>query len=420
MSCCTGFAQNLVNNSSMETTTGCGGNGALAQATGWMAPPSGITIADLYTPCASSGNGCSNFNPLNGMGGCSNACRGNNFTGQLAYYTACPNCREYIQSQLISPMVAGTTYLLSFHYKLAPYSRYGCNRMGMYVSSTQPSQATNQPIIVTPQIQGGQNLDKNNWTQLSGTYVATGGETWVTIGVFFNNASLSIFDFGSSASACLLANSGAYYYVDNVWVAPLAGGTPPTCAANTNCPIILPIELLSFDAVHDGKSVHLKWSTSSETNNDHFIIERSQNGETFEEVSKTEAAGNSGDVKNYNSKDEWPYNGLSYYRLKQTDKDGTFRHSETKAVSSGNTASSLSVHPNPADNYIDISFDVINSGTSSIQIHNVLGELVYSNELFTNRGFNQNRIDVSEFKKGVYLISVTGNENGKQVKFIRN
>jgi hypothetical protein len=412
-------AQNLVPNPGMETTTGCGGNGALSQATGWMNPPPGFVVPDLYTPCASSGNGCSNFNPLNGMGGCSNPCQGNNYTGQLAYYTSCPNCKEYIQKQLSSPLVAGTTYFLSFVNKLAPFSRYGCNKMAMYVSVAQPNQASNQPILVTPQIQGGMNVDKNNWTQVSGTYVATGGENWVTIGVFDNNTGLTIFDFGSSASACLLANAAAYYLVDNVWVAPLGAGAPPACGANTSCPIVLPIELVYFNAGYEDKVVKLKWATATEVNSDVFIVERSYNGESFEEIKQISAAGNSSEHKEYTVTDEWPLSGLSYYRLKQSDKDGTFKYSDIKAISSQDRAEALSVQPNPADNYIDVIYDIPQGGNVTLKVYDMLENLVYSNQLNADIGYNKTHLDVSEFKKGVYFIYLNNAERIQQIKFVK-
>jgi hypothetical protein len=415
------FSQNLVANPGFETTTGCGGNGALAQATGWNVPPGGITLADLYTPCASTGVTCSNFNPLNSMAGCSNACTGNNYTGQIAYYTACPNCREYLQRSLTSPLVAGTTYFLSFNTKLAPFARYACNRMGMYVSSAQPSQpGSNQPILVTPQIQAGQITDKVNWTTVSGTFVATGGENWVTIGVFYNNASLTIFDFGSSASGCLLVNSGAYYLVDNVWIANVNAGPAPLCqSSSTNCSVPLPIELTGFDAKYEDKIVKLNWSTSTEINNDFFTIEKSRDGENFETVKVIKESVNSNNTKNYASIDEWPYAGLSYYRLKQTDLDATFKYSDVRAVNSQNRANGLFVQPNPSENFIDIIFDIPNSQNMSLHIYDMLGKHVYKSELVTNPGFNKSRHNISELSKGIYFINLVGDETGQPVKFIK-
>lgn len=414
------IGQNLVNNPSFETTTGCGGNGQLAQATGWNVPPGGITLADLYTTCASTGITCSNFNTSGSMAGCTNPCTGNNYTGQIGYYTGCPNCREYLQSQLSSPMVAGTTYFLSFHTKLAPYARYGCNRMGLYVSAAAPSQpSSNQPILVSPQIEGGMNTDKVNWTQVSGTYVASGGENYVTIGIHYNNASLTIFDFGSSASGCALASAAAYYLVDNVWIAPVGAGSPPICASNsTTCPVPLPIELLLFEAGYQSGKVKLEWTTASELNNDFFTIERSANAHDFEKVHSIASKGTKG--ANYESWDALPLSGISYYRLKQTDKDGTVSYSGLKAVNTENIIEDASISPNPTDGDLDLNFYASNYSETLIEVFDVLSRKVYSQITEVKPGSNQSRIKTSFLKEGIYFIRLNDQGNFKQIKFVKN
>lgn len=94
----------------------------------------------------------------------------------------------------------------------------------------------------------------------------------------------------------------------------------------------LPIELLEFTAHPLDKIVNLLWTTASEANNSHFVIERSRNTITTEEIARIEGAGNSNSIRNYKTTDENPMEGISYYRLKQIDYDGKFSHSEWVAV----------------------------------------------------------------------------------------
>ena len=85
------------------------------------------------------------------------------------------------------------------------------------------------------------------------------------------------------------------------------------------------IELLFFNAkLENNTYVDLTWSTASEINNDYFTIERSQNGVYFQEFDIVEGAGNSTHKINYSLIDRDPFDGISYYRLKQTDYDGKF------------------------------------------------------------------------------------------------
>lgn len=83
----------------------------------------------------------------------------------------------------------------------------------------------------------------------------------------------------------------------------------------------LPIELTAWKGECDGGKVELTWTTSTETNNDHFTIEKSATGDTWEEIARVQAAGNTVSETNYSYYDEYA-NGLAYYRLSQTDADG--------------------------------------------------------------------------------------------------
>jgi hypothetical protein len=110
----------------------------------------------------------------------------------------------------------------------------------------------------------------------------------------------------------------------------------------------LPVELLDFTAEKQGDDVLLKWVTASEINNDYFILQRSSDGITFEDVTTVDGAGNSNSLLYYSHVDENPLGGTSYYRLKQVDFDGAFEYSDIKAVSFNET--SILVYPNPSTN----------------------------------------------------------------------
>ena len=87
----------------------------------------------------------------------------------------------------------------------------------------------------------------------------------------------------------------------------------------------LPIELTEFTSECKGtEGVELSWTTSSEVNNSHFSLERSEDGiiwETF--ADDIHAAGNSSSEQNYSYTDNNPFRGLTYYQLTQTDFDYT-------------------------------------------------------------------------------------------------
>lgn len=94
----------------------------------------------------------------------------------------------------------------------------------------------------------------------------------------------------------------------------------------------LPIELLWFDANGDKAMVHCSWATASDWNNAFFTVERSADGFHFEPVGQVEGQGDGATLRHYRFTDEAPLPGTSFYRLRQTDHDGTFVHSAVVAV----------------------------------------------------------------------------------------
>lgn len=85
----------------------------------------------------------------------------------------------------------------------------------------------------------------------------------------------------------------------------------------------LPITLLHFTAIAQGNTVRCDWATVSEFDNDYFTVEKSANGVDFHAVGIVDAVGNSRALVTYDLIDPTPFAGLSYYRLRQTDIDGT-------------------------------------------------------------------------------------------------
>lgn len=86
----------------------------------------------------------------------------------------------------------------------------------------------------------------------------------------------------------------------------------------------LPITLVSFDGEVAGRDTRLRWQTASEVNNSHFTILRSGDLEQWEDAGTVPGAGHSQSLQDYVFYDMAPLAGTSYYRLRQTDFDGTF------------------------------------------------------------------------------------------------
>lgn len=98
------------------------------------------------------------------------------------------------------------------------------------------------------------------------------------------------------------------------------------------CP--LPIELMSFTASFQNNEVKLNWATATETNNSHFVVQRSIDGQEYENITTLAGQGNSSAPTAYSYTDKNYKCGIAYYRLMQVDFDGKFSHSAVNTVES--------------------------------------------------------------------------------------
>ena len=166
----------------------------------------------------------------------------------------------------------------------------------------------------------------------------------------------------------------------------------------------LPVEWLSFIARPDQKTVVLDWRTASERENDYFRVERSVNGIQFEAIGQVQGSGTSSNINTYKFTDYTPYNGTSYYRIRQVDYSGQFDFSPTVPVRLGNGVSGLQVYPNPVADQAWLLITVEEDIDAPIAIYDPAGKLMYSQQLQLEKGSNALNIDLSTFPSGIYFL----------------
>ena len=142
--------------------------------------------------------------------------------------------------------------------------------------------------------------------------------------------------------------------------------------------ILLPIDLLSFTGQCNNSNIVLAWTTSSETNNDYFTIERSADGINWNEIGTVKSAGNSSINQNYSFTAGETTDAISYFRLKQTDIDGNFQYFNIIQVDNCNKVlTGVNIYPNPS-NGISL-FGTINLKTNeaySVVIYDAAGNMI--------------------------------------------
>lgn len=185
----------------------------------------------------------------------------------------------------------------------------------------------------------------------------------------------------------------------------------------------LPIELINFMGEMVGEDNLLTWTTVSEHNNDYFTLERSRNGIDFEEIAIIDGAGNSTTHLNYQEFDYNPYQGINYYRLKQTDFDGQYSYSQTIALNRSLDQTILSeLFPNPANSSVNFDLTTIRKGTVSVVICDNAGRLVAQYDYEAHVGSNSYNINISDLAKGVYTLIMKSEllENSEIKQLIKN
>ena len=109
-------------------------------------------------------------------------------------------------------------------------------------------------------------------------------------------------------------------------------GYPSICSRSGQSGVILPVRLLQFTATQNKDNNLLQWKTATESNSDHFNIERSSDGQHFVVIGRVTAAGFSSTDISYTFTDAMPPTGINYYRLVMIDKDSHTDYSNTVAV----------------------------------------------------------------------------------------
>lgn len=171
----------------------------------WISPSAGSP--DYY-------NACANPNPVSVPGnttGYQPAHSGNAYVGM---YTTSNTYREYVQVQLTSPLVAGMQYQFSMYVSLANKSNTAVDDLGAYISVNAPSSSgtaflNGNPIPQITNPSGNVITDTLNWVLISGSYTATGGELYITLGHFKPDSLTTYLQLP-------YGNLGAYYFIDDV------------------------------------------------------------------------------------------------------------------------------------------------------------------------------------------------------------
>lgn len=253
------------------------------------------------------------------------------------------------------------------------------------------------------------------WTVPAGATVVSGQGTTsilVSFGAASGNVAIAVTNECETINVVLpVTGTSCVFY---------AGGNGDGFAVANVSNISLPVELVSFDAEVDNGMVTLKWETSSEFENDFFMIERSADGKTFESLKKVEGAGTSKTPLKYQVRDTNPYHGTSYYRLSQTDYDGTTEYFRVILVKIETFAEVTKLYPNPVnrDALLHVDYFAEDDGKVKISIIDPSGRITDSGMIDAKAGVNLFEFTPHFQTSGVHVIIIRSHDKAKTLRLV--
>jgi len=168
----------------------------------------------------------------------------------------------------------------------------------------------------------------------------------------------------------------------------------------------IPVELTNFSANTNNGLVVLDWATATETNNQGFEVQRRTAETEYSSIGFVEGHGTTTETHNYSFTDRNAQPGVTYYRLKQVDYDGTFEYSpEVEVTIAAPLAFNLEQnYPNPFNPSTNIAYSIPENGNVRLSVYNVVGEevAVLVNETKAAGNYTV-EFNASNLPSGVYL-----------------
>ncbi|MFD1629871.1 FISUMP domain-containing protein [Pseudopedobacter beijingensis] len=182
-----------------------------------------------------------------------------------------------------------------------------------------------------------------------------------------------------------------------------------------------PVNLINFRLKKGTNYTVISWETVSEQNNDYFVVERSSNGKNFKELTKISGKGTTTEKQDYTFTDYFPLGGVNYYRLIQTDKDGTENNYGIRSVSFNlNNTVMFLAYPNPVqDSEITIKLAGYKGKAITLSLVNIMGLTIYKENILvapekTDYVLNLTKKPVA----GQYILNVQGDGLNKSLKLM--
>ena len=179
----------------------------------------------------------------------------------------------------------------------------------------------------------------------------------------------------------------------------------------------LPVEWFSFRVVKMKETAHIEFSTATEINNSHFLVQKSIDGRVFNNIARIEGAVNSTEINNYTYLDNRPVSGINYYRIMQVDLNGDKSYSDVRIISMEEQQEEVSIYPNPvstSNSVLHVNFTNSEDNVLLV-VYNSFGMEVKRCDISDSNRNGKTTLDISDFMSGTYILKV--GENSSPIMF---
>ncbi|CAN5174593.1 hypothetical protein BH11BAC6_BH11BAC6_08210 [soil metagenome] len=195
-------------------------------------------------------------------------------------------------------------------------------------------------------------------------------------------------------------------------------GTLPPASLTTAG--VLAIKLANFTLKAEGKQVKIQWSTASEQNNDHFDIERSNDGRTWKTIATVKGNGSTNQTNTYQATDNMPLKGINYYHIKQYDINGKTTVSDVRSIKMFvENNSLLSVYPNPSKGAINFRVQDYSGNNVTATLTNSNGKIIHSETIKEIQANATYTLNVKQQPApGIYILQLKGEGLQQTIKVV--
>lgn len=248
-----------------------------------------------------------------------------------------------------------------------------------------------------------------NGTALSFTGIASPANITALQGTYSNSIT------NNFAPALSVASNTQYVICFSNWSSALT--TVPLNFFGTAGISCLPLGDFDID-VFGSKLDHMnkiQWNVSNEYAVLNYAVERRSEDGQWMVLGTKDVNANGGSLNHYEYIDESPIRGDNYYRIVQYLLNGSKKESAIIAIEQKiEGLSILSTFPNPANDLLNVEYSTTNEGDVELQIVNIIGTVVYSENMSSSSGVSINSIDVSQFGSGTFLIQLIDKVTGEK------